>query len=198
MLKSLAAKIGALLVHYGPAGLFAMSFLDSSFIPFPGLNDLALILTASRRPALWLVFGMASTTGSVGGAYLLFLLARAGGKFFWRRPPTQGMANAQRWLERNEFAAILVVSLLPPPAPMKAFIFAAGLLQVNVVVFGLALLVGRGMRFLAEASLGARYGMQAQDYISHNLVRVSLALVAVVIGAAMARRWWIRRHEPES
>ena len=79
------------------------------------------------------------------------------------------IAHAQRWLERNDFVAVLVASLLPPPAPLKVFILTAGLLRVNAVHFGLALLVGRGLRFAAEAWLGARYGVQAEDYLRHNL-----------------------------
>lgn len=48
MLKSLSAKLGHFLLLYGGWGLFAMSFLDSSLVPFPGVNDLALILMASH------------------------------------------------------------------------------------------------------------------------------------------------------
>ena len=51
MLKSLSVKLGHVLVLYGGWGLFAMSFLDSSLIPFPVVNDLALIVMASQRPA---------------------------------------------------------------------------------------------------------------------------------------------------
>ena len=67
MLKSLSAKLGHVLVLYGGWGLFAMSFLDSSLIPFPVVNDLALIVMASKRPAWWPLYALASTLGSVCG-----------------------------------------------------------------------------------------------------------------------------------
>lgn len=192
MLKSLSTKLGQLLVLYGSWGLFAMSFLDSSLVPFPGVNDLALMVMASRRPAWWPVYALASTLGSVCGTYFLYGIARGGGEFFRRKSAAQADSRARRWLERNDFVAILVVSILPPPAPLKAFVLTAGALRINAIRFGLAMLVGRGLRFAADAWLGARYGEQAQNYLRHNLLWVSLALVVLIIGLAMLHRWWTK------
>ncbi len=193
MLKSLSAKLGHVLVLYGAWGLFAMSFLDSSLVPFPGVNDLVLIVMASKRPGWWPVYALASTLGSIGGAYLLYGMARGGGKFFFRKTTPQSITHARRWLERNDFVAILVASLLPPPAPLKAFILTAGVLRVNAINFGLALLVGRGLRFGADAWLGARYGVLAEDYLRHNLGWASLAAVIMIVGLALLQRWWSRK-----
>ena len=193
MLKSISLKLGHILLLYGGWGLFVMSFLDSSLVPFPVVNDLALIVMASRRPVMWPLYALASTLGSVCGAYLLYGIARGGGEFFFRKSTPQSVANAHRWLERNEFASILVASILPPPAPLKVFILTAGVLRVEALNFGLAMLVGRGLRFGAEAWLGARYGVQAQALVRHNLGRVSLLIVAVVIGLAMLQTWLKKR-----
>jgi membrane protein YqaA with SNARE-associated domain len=193
MLKSLSAKLGQALVLFGAWGLFGISFLDSSFIPFPVVNDLALIVMASKRPAWWPLFGLQTTLGSICGAYLLYGLARGGRRIFRRKPTVQARTRAQHWLQRNDFVAILVASLLPPPAPLKVFVLTAGLLRVNALRFGLALLVGRGLRFTAEAWLGARYGPQAQDYLRRNLAWTSVASVVMVIGMAVFYRWWKRR-----
>jgi membrane protein YqaA with SNARE-associated domain len=189
MLKSLSAKLGHLLVLYGGWGLFAMSFLDSSLIPFPVVNDLALIVMASKRPAWWPFYALASTLGSVCGAYVLYGIARGGGRFFFRKTTPHAIARARHWLERNDFLAVLVASILPPPAPYKVFVLTAGLLRVNALHFVLALLVGRGLRFAADAWLGARYGLQAEDYLHHNLGWASLAAAMLVVGLALLRRW---------
>jgi membrane protein YqaA with SNARE-associated domain len=193
MLKSLSAKLGHVLVLYGGWGLFALSFLDSSFIPFPVVNDLAPILMASRRPALWPLYALASTLGSTCGAFVLYGIARGGGGFLWRKTTPQALTHAQQWLKRNDFVAILVAALLPPPAPLKVFILTAGLLRVNALRFGLALALARGLRFGAEAWLGARYGVQAQDYLRHNLGWASIAAVVMIVGLALLQRWWKRR-----
>jgi len=193
MMKSISTKLGHVLILYGGWGLFGMSFLDSSLIPFPVVNDLALMVMASQRPAWWPLYALASTLGSVCGAFLLYGIARGGGRLIWRKTKPQAISQARRWLERNDFVAILVAALLPPPAPLKAFLLTAGLLRVDALNFGLALLVGRGLRFAAEAWLGARFGPQAQDYLRRNLAWASLVGVALVVGLALLRRWWSKR-----
>ena len=193
ILKSLGAKLGHILVLYGGWGLFALSFLDSSLISLPVVNDLALITMASKRPAWWPLYALVSTLGSVSGAYLLYGIARGGGKFFFRKSTPHAIAHAQSWLERNDFVAVLVASLLPPPAPLKMFVLTAGLLRVNAAHFGLALLVGRGLRFTAEAWLGARYGIRAEDYLRRNWGWSSVAAVILIVGLALLQRWWNRR-----
>jgi len=174
-----------------------MSFLDSSCIPFPVLNDLALIVMASRHPARWPLYAAASTLGSVGGILLLYGVARGGGKFFWRNTPPHHLVRIEKWLKQNTFVTMLVACLLPPPLPLKLFILVAGLLEARFGPFVFALVVGRGLRFTADAWLGARYGLQAQDYLRHNLVWSSLLLVAIIVGLALLQRWWLRLHHRE-
>ena len=185
MLKSLSAKLGHVLVLYGGWGLFAMSFLDSSLIPFPVVNDLALIVMASKRPAWWPLYAWRQPWARYAAPICFTESPAAEGNSSFARLTPQSITHAQRWLERNDFVAVLVASILPPPAPYKVFILTAGVLRVNAVNFGLALLVGRGLRFAAEAWLGARYGVQAQDYLRHNLGWASLAAVILIVGLAL-------------
>lgn len=61
MWKSLPIKFGHVLLLYGGWGLLGMSFLDSSVLPFPVVNDLALMVMASHRPAWWPLYALATT-----------------------------------------------------------------------------------------------------------------------------------------
>lgn len=185
---SLSAKLGQLLVLYGGWGLFAISFLDSSFLSFPLINDLLLIHLSSRRPDLMLIYALMSTAGSLAGAYVTYWIAGRAGGFFMRRISGRKMASARRWLDRNDFVSVLVASLLPPPAPFKVFLITAGLVRVNALRFGTALLVGRGARFLAVGFLGARYGAQAETYLKQNLGWVSLGVIGLVLVITLASR----------
>ena len=187
-----------MLALYGGLGLFGISFLDSSFVPLPSLNDLLLIHLSSQHPERAALYALASTTGSVAGAYLIYGLARGGARFVWRRRSSGSLARAHEWLERNEFASILIASMLPPPTPFKAFLLAAGVLRVNAVRFGVALLVGRGLRFGTEAYLGARFGVQAEAYLKENFVWASLLVVAVVVLGALVYRRVARRSAAPS
>jgi len=187
--KSLASKLGHVLALYG-GGLFLMSFLDSSFIPFPGINDLALIVLASQHPARAPLYTLLSTLGSLLGCYVMYGIARGGKRLAAGRPATNKRNSARHWLERNDFVAMLAMSLLPPPAPLKIFVLAAGALPMNVLHFGAALVVGRSLRFAAEAWLGARYGAEAEAYLKKNLTWASLVTILVVIGLTLLSRWW--------
>ena len=191
--RTLAMKLGHVLAVYGVWGLFSISFLDSSFVPLPVFNDLALILLASQHPSRAPIYALGSTAGSVLGCYLLFAISRRGGKYLWRKATPRAVARAVHWLERNDFVALLVASLLPPPAPLKLFVLTAGVLQVNPLHFVAARLIGRGLRFAADAWLGARYGAQAEAYLKANMGWASLAAVALVVGITLAYREWRRR-----
>jgi membrane protein YqaA with SNARE-associated domain len=199
-MQTLAAKLGQMLAAYGGWGILATSFLDSTFVPMPGFNDLLLLHLSSRRPALSPVYALQCTLGSVLGCYVIYGLGRGGGSLFRRGrtakaiEPEDGsglprrLSAARRWLERNDFVSVLALSLLPPPAPFKVFVATAGALGVNRLRFGLALLVGRGLRFGAEAWLGARYGAQAESYVRHHVGPVSLAVAAAIALGALAYR----------
>jgi membrane protein YqaA with SNARE-associated domain len=197
-LKDLSFKLGQFLALYGGWGLFGISLLDSSFVPLPGLNDLLLIHLSAQRPERALLYALSSTLGSVAGAYVIYGLARGGGRYLWRKQRSGSLTRAHRWLERNEFVAILTASLLPPPAPFKAFVLAAGALRVNAAQFGLALLVGRGLRFGAEALLAARYGARAEAYLKANYVWASLVVALLLVVGSMVYRRRARTPAEES
>lgn len=186
--KSLASKLAGVLVLYGGWGLFAMSFLDSSFVPLPVFNDVALMLLASRHPHRAVLYAALSTTGSVLGIFALYGLARGGAQFLWRKATPGAVARAERWHKRNDFVALLVGSLLPPPAPMKVIVLTAGVLRVNALRFGAAMLLGRGLRFGVEAWLGVRYGARAETYLWQNLSWVSWLAVILILGIVVIYR----------
>lgn len=188
-LKILAAKVGQFLALYGGWGLLGISFLDSSFVSLPGLNDLLLLHLSGQHPSRALFYALASTLGSIAGSYVIYGLARRGARYWARRRSSPAVQRARHWLKRNDLASVLVVSLLPPPSPYKIFLLTAGALHVDALRFGLALLVGRGLRFGALALLGARYGAQAEAYVKENLAWVSvLAALLVVVWTVIYRR----------
>jgi membrane protein YqaA with SNARE-associated domain len=195
--KSLATKLGRVLALYGGWGLFTMSFLDSSFVPLPVFNDLALMLLAAQHPRRAFLYALLSTAGSVLGTFALYGLARGGG-LLWRESTSHAVARSKRWLKQNDFVALLVASLLPPPAPMKVIVLTAGVLRVNALRFGAAMLVGRGLRFGTEAWLGARYGCRAEGYLRQNLGWVSWLAVILIVGIVVLYRWLSGRRPGRS
>jgi membrane protein YqaA with SNARE-associated domain len=193
-LEHLVAILGPLLSRYGIWGLFAISFLDSSFLAFPVINDLLLIKLASINPHNAILAAAASTVGSMLGAYTLYAITRRGKRMLTKEGTETQKTQIRRWIERNDFVSIVVASLLPPPTPFKLFPIIAGGLRVDVTRFLLALLVGRGIRFGLEAWLGARYGPSAGRYLKGTVGWISLAVVAAIVLATLIHRWVGKRR----
>ncbi|MGH9454120.1 MAG: YqaA family protein [Terriglobia bacterium] len=195
-LRTLITALGPILSHYGIWGLFAISFLDSSFLAFPVINDLVLIKIASLSPHDAFFGAMMSTVGSVLGAYALYAITRRGKRLLAAKEGTETQkTQIRRWIERNDFVSILVGSLLPPPTPFKLFPIIAGGLHVDVSRFLLALIVGRGIRFGAEAWLGAKYGPAAASYLKGTIGWMSLVAVVAIVAATLIYRWVGKRRE---
>ena len=140
-----------------------------------------------------MIYAIQCTAGSVLGAYVIYGLARGGARYVWSWTSPAAKRRAQQWLRRNDFISVLVASLLPPPAPFKIFLITAGMLHVNPTRFGAALLLGRGLRFMTAAFLGARYGPQAEVYLRRNFPWVSFLVAALVVAFTLFYRSRVSR-----
>ncbi len=194
LLKSLVTKLATFLALHGGWGLFAISFLDSSVLSFPLVNDLLLIHLSSQHPKKAVIYAFLCAVGSVLGSYLVYALARRGATLAWGEASPDEMGRVQKWVARNGFVALLVASLLPPPAPFKLFPVAAGAMRMNPARFGAALLIGRSVRFLAGAWLGARYGAAGEDYLKKNVLWTLPALGGVIVLGVFVYRRLVRRN----
>jgi len=94
--------------------------------------------------------------------------------------------------ERQEFLAVMIPSMLPPPAPWKMFIFGAGVFEMRVAPFMLAVFCGRMVRWMLLSLLVMKLGPDAVEVVEHH----RLALVGIVVGVAVVgfAWWWIRKR----
>ena len=88
--------------------------------------------------------------------------------------------------------ALMIPALLPPPAPFKLFVLAAGIAHVRPVQFVIALTVARGARYLAIGILAVYYGDAALDLMRTHGRIVALVIVAVLVAGAGA--FWLMRR----
>jgi uncharacterized membrane protein YdjX (TVP38/TMEM64 family) len=94
--------------------------------------------------------------------------------------------------ERQEFLAMMIPSMLPPPTPWKAFVFAAGVFEMRVVSFLIAVFCGRMVRWLILSILVLKLGPGAVDVVAHHaLPLVGIVGLLALIGFAW---WWMRRR----
>ncbi len=195
MIESAAQKLGKFLSAYGAPGLFGIAFLDSSFVSLPGINDVLLVYLSSRQPASAPLYALLSLAGSILGGMTLYWLGRTGSGWVVRKKFSRAkLERARPWLDRNGFVSVIVMSLLPPPAPFKLFLLAAGVFRLHVLQFVAGLCVGRSVRFGVVAYLGARYGRAAEAYLRENTGWAS----AVLIGVALLSYLIYRRFRPAS
>lgn len=192
-LKIFISTLGYFFSQYGGWGLFAISFLDSSFLAFPVINDLLLIKLAASHPHKTVLYVLQCTSGSVLGACTLYFISHKGRRLFSRSTTQREKTLIRHWIERNDFLSIFVASLLPPPMPFKIFAIIAGGLQIDVTRFITALIIGRGLRFGFEGWLGAYYGAAAQQYLKNNLELLCIVVIVIAVAAAVIYRYLKRR-----
>ena len=178
----------------GGPGLFVVAFLDSSFLSLPQINDLLVVVMVTERKDLMLYYAAMATLGSVAGCYAIYYLAEKGGEAFLRKRLKPG--HVQRALaayKRNGLLALMIPALLPPPAPFKLFVLAAGVAKVRPVQFVIALTVARGARYLAFGVLAIYYGDAALELMRTHGRTVALVVVGLLI-AGVATFWLLRRR----
>jgi membrane protein YqaA with SNARE-associated domain len=179
-LKGWKQKIVLYAGTLGAPGLFLISFLDSSVLTFPIINDLLLIELSMQRPSRMPLYAAMAAAGSVLGCVLLYFLARKGGEaFFHKRACRRGRA-VQRWVEKNGFGGMLFASMLPPPTPFKIFVFAGAVFEVPFLSFTLAIAIARSIRYFGMGYLAVKYGDQAFPFLAAHKWQVALGLLVFV------------------
>ena len=188
-------KIIALASGLGAPGLLLISFLDSSVLSFPIINDLLLIQLSMQNHARMPLYALMAATGSVVGCVVLYFLARMGGEAYFHRKAGARAHAIRHWVERNGFGGMLIAALLPPPTPFKIFVFAAGAFEAPVLGFTAAITLARLFRYFGVGYLAVRYGADAMPYLmTHKLLLTALAVALVAVSYGLSRL--IARHKP--
>jgi membrane protein YqaA with SNARE-associated domain len=199
--KGIVRYKGFVLGVLGPLGFWGAGLaglVDSGTIPIPMDPLIATYAWNDHRHA-WLYVVMAAAGSAVGGL-IPFLLGRAGGELFLLRRIDRGRYEAMMArFEKQEFLAMAIPSALPPPTPWKAFVFGAGVFEMKIWQFMLAVFTGRAVRFGVEAVLTIKYGPEiinvVGDLFKHHLM-MTLVVVAVLLGLLLL--WVIRKHYMKS
>jgi membrane protein YqaA with SNARE-associated domain len=193
MLHRFVEFVQPLAASLGGPGLVLIAFLDSSFLSFPEVPDFLLVWLVVQHPARWPYYASMTTVGSVLGCFAIYVVARRGGEAMMRRRiRASTLDRGLRAIRRYGLLAVFVPSLLPPPAPFKIFVILAGISGIPAGSFGAAIVLGRGLRYVAEALLAYRYGEQAMRYINENLgplfLWAAFAVTVVTVGVLLWRR----------
>ena len=191
-------RIVAFAGSLGAPGLFLISFLDSSVLTFPVINDLLLIQLSIQRPARMPLYASMAALGSLLGCVLLFLLARKIEEAAFHRKVGARAGAIRHWVERNGFGGMLVAAMLPPPTPFKFFVLAAGAFEMPLLSFASAIGLARVIRYFGVGYLAVRYGANALPYLAQHKLQVTLLVIAfVAVSYAVSRVVLKERKHPQ-
>jgi membrane protein YqaA with SNARE-associated domain len=185
-------KVVAVAGAIGAPGLFLISFLDSSVLTFPVINDLLLIELSVQNPLRMPLYALMATVGSLLGCLLLYFLAKKGGEAFFHKKAGDRAHAIRRWVEQNGFGGMLITALLPPPTPFKIFVFAAGVFEVPTWSFVSAIALARAIRYFGIGYLAIRFGNDALPFLAQHKLQVSVAVLGFALVSYSISRFTLR------
>src|ERR1017187_10290393 len=180
------AKLTAVLIAYGPAGILVLAFIDSAGIPVASGLDALVIPVAAKAPSRAASMGV---LGSLIGNLGRFLGARAGARRFVKVAPLPGDKQRFReWFERYGLLTIFIPAMLPIPLPLKVFVISAAVVGTPLRTFVFVIVLGRSIRYGGEAYLGVKLGEGSAQFLrayTWHLVGGAVVLFAVLYALLM-------------
>ncbi len=174
-----------LLKPLGIWGIGVLAIIDSSSIPVP--IDALVIDYVVHDHAKFLLYCVMAAGGSAIGSLVPYYVGRAGGELFLlKRINRQRYEQLRDRFERQEFLAIMVPAMMPPPMPIKLVEFAAGVFEMKPLTFFMAIAIGKFFRFLLWAILTILYGPALLRTITrtlHHHLGLVLGIAGVIVVA---------------
>ena len=172
-----AAKKNALWI------LAAISFIESSFFPIP--PDIMLIPMVIAAPNKAWKIAFVATLASVIGGYFGYAIG------FWgydliAKPLLEFYGYVDKFeifkQYYNEYGAWIVFAAGITPFPYKVITIASGAVGLNLMVFGIASVFARGLRFFIIAGLLYYFGAPIKNFIEKHFGLLSILFLILLIG----------------
>ena len=176
----------AALKTLGAWGVLIISILDSAAFGVP-MDPLVAGYVYANPHKAWL-YCLAGAIGSALGSLVPYGLGRAGGELFLlKRIDEARLKRIRDRFEKQEFLALMVPAMLPPPTPFKLLVFSAGVFEMKFIAFMLAIISGRLIRFGILSVLTIVFGKEIVAETS-KLVHSHpwlLGLIVLVVAAVI-------------
>jgi membrane protein YqaA with SNARE-associated domain len=177
--------------------LLFIALFEASWFPLPpDVLLIALCLGATKRSFR---FATICLVGSVIGAALGYGI----GHFLWITPSGDPTALAALFYEYifsiekfqsvgalyDRFNFWIVFTAGFTPLPFKLFTIAGGMFDINFVMFMIASLVSRGMRFFLIAGLIWKFGAPIKVFIDKYFNMLATLFAAMLVGFTALTLW---------
>ncbi len=162
--------------------LALLSFSEASF--FPVQPDFLLIAILGVNAQRWFYYASLTTIFSLLGGIAGYLI----GFFFFDLFGQQiidfynlheEVRIVSEKFSNNAFWAIFFSALTP--IPYKVFTISAGFFKINLIIFIIASIFGRAMRFFAVGYFMHKFGKQTVYYFFKYFNIISLLLILLII-----------------
>src|SRR3989338_8144642 len=163
-------------VPLGPAGLFVVAFMESSFFPIP--PDLLLIPLALAMPQLALFYAAVATAGSVLGALLGYYIGLKGGRPVLKKIANKKIGRVEHYFSRYGDWAIGIAGFTP--IPYKIFTIAAGAMRYSISKLLVVSVISRGARFFLVAGIAMLWGEAIISLIDSYFAAFTVLAVGAV------------------
>ena len=177
IMLNLSAKDNAILF------LFIVAFIESSFFPIP--PDIMLIPMILATPNKAWRIATTATVASVLGGYFGYsigifafdLIAKPILEFYSAMEQFHEFENYY-----HKYGAWIVFGAGITPFPYKIITIASGVVHLDPIVFGVASVLARGMRFFLVAWLLKKFGAPMKTFIEKHLGILSIIFLILLIG----------------
>jgi membrane protein YqaA with SNARE-associated domain len=188
LLHKFSAVLLMALKPLGIWGVAGLALIDSALIPIPVSMDGVVIGYVATNHHRFLIYSLVAAAASALGSLVPFFIGRAGGELFLlKRINRERYERIRDRFERQEFLAIMIPAMLPPPTPLKLFEFAAGVFEMKSLTFVLAIFCGKFTQFLVCSLLTIWFG----PALIHSMRHVIHQHLDLVIGVALAGLLWL-------
>jgi membrane protein YqaA with SNARE-associated domain len=186
-------RLQALALALGAPGLFLVAFLDSSVLSLPEIADLLVIYMVMQHKSRLILYAASATLGSIAGCVLLYLIAKKGGAaLIKRRFASETVEKTLVTFRKYGIMAVLIPSILPPPAPFKIFVLLAGAAGISLTRFTIAIAIGRGLRYFVIGLLAIKYGDRAIAYLHENAASLSWGVAGGLVAVLGVYLLWTK------
>lgn len=167
--------------------LGAVAFVESSVFPVPP-DALIVPMVLAERARAWRIAAVATVASVAGG---MFGYAIGYGLFETVGRPILEFYGALVQFEEFqrlywEWGVWIVVGAGLTPFPYKVVTIASGAVALDPMVFLLASLASRGLRFYAEAALLWYAGPPVRRFVENNLQVVATLFFFLLVGGFIA------------
>lgn len=177
--------------RWGAWALFFFALAESSFFPIP--PDVLLIALCLGVTSKSFRYALTCLSGSIVGAMIgyaigFFLWQNTAGEytalanwFFAHVFSVESFTNVGALYDKYNFWIVFTAGFTP--LPYKIFTISGGLFHINFVMFVVASIISRGLRFFLIAALIWKFGAPIKVFIDKYFNLLAILFTVLLVGS---------------